>query len=47
MTTTPGGETTAGAGDWNGATLTKGTNTLVIYTDIEAPSDKLFTDRYG
>ena len=24
-----GGETTAGSGDWNSATLTKGTNTLV------------------
>ena len=42
-----GGETTAGAGDWNGVTLTKDTNTLVIYTDIEAPSDKLFTDQYN
>ena len=41
-----GGETTAGAGDWNGATLTNGTNTLVVYTDIEAPSDKKFTLQY-
>ena len=42
-----GGETTAGAGDWNGATLTKGTNTLVVYTDIEAPADKLLTAHYS
>ena len=41
-----GGETTAGVGDWNGATLMNGTNTLVVYTDIEAPSDKLFTAQY-
>ena len=42
-----GGETTAGSGDWNGVTLTNGTNTLVIYTDIEAPSDVLFTTQYA
>ena len=42
-----GDGTTAGAGDWNGVTLTSGTNTLVIYTDIEAPSDKLFTAQYN
>ena len=41
-----GGETTAGAGDWNSATLTNGTNTLVVYTDIEAPADKLLTVQY-
>ena len=41
-----GGETTAGTGNWNGATLTKDTNTLVVYTDIEAPSDKLLTLQY-
>ena len=42
-----GGETTAGTGDWNGVMLTNGTNTLVIYTDIEAPSDVLFTTQYA
>ena len=42
-----GGETTAGSGDWNGATLTNGTNTLVVYTDIEAPADKLLTAQYS
>ena len=42
-----GGETTAGSGDWNGVTMTSGTNTLVVYTDIEAPSDKDFKDKYG
>ena len=42
-----GGETTAGAGDWNSATLTNGTNTLVVYTDIEAPADKLLTAEYN
>ena len=42
-----GGETTAGAGDWNGATLTNGTKTLVVYTDIEAPADKLLTVHYS
>ena len=41
-----GGETTAGSGDWNSATLTNGINTLVIYTDVEAPADKKFTDKY-
>ena len=42
-----GGETTAGSGDWNGVTLTNGTNTLAIYTDIEAPSDVLFLTQYA
>ena len=41
-----GGETTAGSGDWNSATLTKGTNTLVVYTNVEAPSDQDFADAY-
>ena len=47
-----GGETTAGSGDWNSVTLTKtdagteATDTVVFYTDIEAPSDKLLTAQY-
>lgn len=46
-----GGETTAGSGDWNSVTMTKddaddSTDTLVIYTDIEAPADELFTSQY-
>ena len=47
-----GGETAAGSGDWNSVTMTKtdaateATDTLVIYTDIEAPSDKLLTAQY-
>ena len=41
-----GDEITAGSDDWNGVTLTNDTNTLVIFTDIEAPSDKLFTAQY-
>ena len=41
------GETIAGSGDWNGVTMTSGTNTLVVYTDIEAPSDVLFTTQYA
>ena len=47
-----GGETTAGSGDWNSFTLTKtdaateAEDVLVIYTDIEAPSDKLLTAQY-
>ena len=40
------GETIAGSGDWNGVTMTSGTNTLVVYTDIEAPSDKDFNVAY-
>ena len=39
------GETIAGSGDWNGVTMTSGTNTLVVYTDIEAPSDVLLQRR--
>ena len=48
-----GGETTAGSGDWNAFTLTKtdgateAQDTLVIYTDIEAPRDVLFTSAAG
>ena len=46
-----GGETNAGSSAWNSVTMTKtnandSTDMVVIYTDIEAPSDKLFTDRY-
>ena len=47
-----GGEVTADASGWTSATLTKtdavteATDTLMIYTDIEAPTDKLFTDQY-
>ena len=41
-----GGETTAGSGDWNGVTMTSGTNTLVVYTDIEAPTDRDFNNKY-
>ena len=47
-----GGEVTAGDGAWTSATLTKtdagteATDTLVIYTDIAAPKDKLFTAEY-
>ncbi len=46
-----GRETNAGSGDWNDFTLTKtntdeSEDTLVIYTDIEAPSDKLLTAQY-
>ena len=47
-----GGETTAGGGDWNSVTLTRTDagneteDTLVIYTDIEAPADKLLTAQY-
>ena len=47
-----GGETAAGDGDWNSVTLTKtdagteATDTVVIYTDIAAPKDKLFTAQY-
>jgi hypothetical protein len=48
-----GGEVSAGSGAWTSATLTKtdvGTeaiDTLVIYTDIEEPADKLFTLQYS
>lgn len=49
-----GGENPAGSGNWNGAVLTKSnddtaqsTDTLVIYTDIDAPSDRMFTDKYA
>ena len=47
-----GGETTAGDGDWNSVTLTKtdagteATDTVVFYTDIAAPADKLLTAQY-
>ena len=47
-----GGEVAASSGAWTSATLTKtdvGTeaiDTLVIYTDIEEPADKLFTEQY-
>ena len=46
-----GGETTAGSGDWNSVTMTKTdavgvTDTLVIYTDIDAPTDTLLTTVY-
>ena len=47
-----GGETAAGSGVWNSVTLTKtdditeASDTVVLYTDIAAPTDKLFTDRY-
>ena len=40
------GETIAGSGGWNGVTMTSGTNTLVVYTDIEAPTDRDFGDKY-
>ena len=48
-----GGETAAGSGDWNSVTMTRtdaGTeaeDTLVIYTDIDAPKDTLLTARYS
>ena len=50
-----GGENTAGSGDWNSFTLTKtndegadteSSDTVVLYTDIDAPSDKKFIDQY-
>ena len=47
-----GGETTAGSGDWNSVTMTRtdasaeAEHTLVIYTDIDAPADKKFNDKY-
>ena len=48
-----GGETAAGSGAWNSVMMTKpnsdatdSTDTLVIYTDIEAPADKPFNMQY-
>ena len=46
-----GGEVTADASGWTSATLTRtntdeSTDTLMIYTDIEAPADKLLTEQY-
>ena len=46
-----GGETNAGSSAWNSVTMTKtnaddSTDMVVIYTDIEAPSDKLFSAQY-
>ena len=48
-----GGETTAGSGDWNSVTMTRTnadatetTDTLVVYTDIEAPADVPIKTRY-
>ncbi len=47
-----GGETDASSGDWNSVTMSKtnvggeSTDMAVVYTDIEAPSDKLFTEEY-
>ena len=47
-----GGETNAGSSAWNSVTLTKtnagddSTDMVVIYTDIEAPSDKDFSGEY-
>ena len=47
-----GGEVTAGDGAWNSVMMmktdatTEATDVLVIYTDIEAPADKLFTAQY-
>ena len=40
------GETTAGSGDWNSVTMTDGDNTVLLYTDIDAPADKAFNDQY-
>ena len=48
-----GGSVMAGSGSWNSAMLTKtdaATETqdvLVIYTDIDEPSDRRFTDKYA
>ena len=51
-----GGETTAGSGDWNSFMLaktnnegedTESTDIVMLYTDIDAPSDKKFIDKYG
>ena len=46
-----GGETNAGSSAWNSVTMTKtntddSTDMVVIYTDIEEPSDILFTMQY-
>ena len=47
-----GGATTAGSGSWNSVTMTRSdavsgaTDTLVIYTDIDAPKDTLLTTVY-
>ena len=46
-----GGETNAGSSAWNSVVMTKTdadetSDTLVIYTDIEAPADVLFTKEY-
>ena len=46
-----GGETNAGSSAWNSVTMTKtnaddSTDMVVIYTDIEAPADELFTMQY-
>ena len=48
-----GGETTAGSGDWNSVMMTRTnadatdtTDTLVIYTDIDAPADVPIKTRY-
>ena len=47
-----GGETTARSGDWNSVTMTRtdataeADHTLVIYTDIDAPADRDFNDKY-
>ena len=47
-----GGETNAGSSAWNSVTMTKtnagddSTDMVVIYTDIDAPADVLFTKRY-
>ena len=47
-----GTEVGAGSGDWTSAVLTKTNSndtadTVVIYTDIEEPDDRLLTDEYG
>ena len=48
-----GGETTAGSGAWNSVTLTKtdasteASDTVVLYTDIAAPTDSLLTTVYN
>ena len=47
-----GGETNAGSSAWNSVTMTKtnandSTDMVVIYTDIEAPSDKKFSVAYN
>ena len=47
-----GGEATAGSDAWNSVTMTKADateteDTVVFYTDIAAPEDKLFTAQYN